>query len=180
VSKWRSAWVDGNCVGRRSSPHSCWRRSGPLRAEGPGCRLTDAALPSRVRALTPPVEAALWLGVRRSPTLARLVDQIDRSDAIVYIDSGVLHPRIGGRLRGGLSHQIVAGPTFRLLHVVVLTMPGDEMIVTIAHELRHAIEVIETRTRSISPASDCSTIASDSEPGPGFTRPMPRNGPAGR
>lgn len=116
---------------------------GSLHAAGRRCPEVTGAASARVRAVTASVDAALWEGLRRSATLAALIDRIDRSNDRVYIEDGVLRPKLGSRLRGGLSHRVVVGPGFRLLHITVMATPGDAMIVTIAHELRHAIEVIE-------------------------------------
>jgi hypothetical protein len=136
----------------RRQPHLATLSLGLVLASGslgslharPRCLESSPAAPARVRAITPLADRALRDGLRRSSTLAALVERIDRSDGIVYIQDGVLRPQMGSRLRGALSHRVVLGPGFRLLHIIVMAAADDAMIVTIAHELRHAIEVIET------------------------------------
>lgn len=115
-----------------------------LRAEaGGGCSQPDATIPVRVRASSPDLREALRSGIRRSPLLASLVRRIEASDGFVYLHRGGLPLRNAGRLLGGLSHDIVAGPDYRLLTIVVWQQPGDQMICTVAHELRHALEVLD-------------------------------------
>ena len=118
--------------------------SAPLHAEErSGCPLGDSAVPARVRTLSPPLQTALHDGIRRSAQLARLVSRIDESDGLVYLEAGGLELQGAGRLLGGLSHSVVVGPNFRLLRIVVWRAPSDQTIATIAHELQHALEVLD-------------------------------------
>ena len=107
------------------------------------CVLLESPRPVRVRALSPTLQDALQQGIRRSALLSSLVERIDRSDGLVYLMPGAIDFPNAGRLLGGLSHRIVRGPDYRLLRIAIWPQPGDQMIATIAHELRHAVEVLD-------------------------------------
>jgi len=80
-------------------------------------------------------------GMRRSGTFAHLVLALNKSDVIVYIESGrVLPSSIVGRL------LLAAGPEgTRYLRIQVSGHPGsNDMIALVGHELRHALEVAES------------------------------------
>ena len=94
----------------------------------------------RMRSDDPVVTALIRDATDRSMTFRRLVDAIQASDGIVYIVRG----RCGHYVRTCLAFSItVAGPN-RLLHVIVdERKTGIEAIVSIAHELQHAREVLD-------------------------------------
>jgi hypothetical protein len=94
----------------------------------------------QVRAVDGRVAAALAEGVRRSPTFARLIATIQRSDVIVYVESlHTLPASISGRMI-----LMANGTRFRYVRVQVSQgLPPDQLISTIAHELQHAVEVAE-------------------------------------
>ncbi len=79
-------------------------------------------------------------GTARSTTLKSLVDRIEASQVIVYI---AINPQMKSSLSGMLTWMTRAG-NYRYLRASI--DPGlspSLMIATIAHELQHAVEVIE-------------------------------------
>ena len=103
----------------------------------------DGDLPNtftpRVRILSPQMAAGFREGISRSPTFRRLVDVINASDGIVYVEYGVCRSVARGCLLGSL---IVAGP-HRILRVVIReTQLADDLVASLGHELQHAVEVL--------------------------------------
>jgi hypothetical protein len=93
-----------------------------------------------VRAVDAAMSSVLADGMRRSGTFAHLMLALDKSDVIVYIETGRRLPSsIAGRL------LLAAGPEgFRYLRIQVTGRPNSkEMIALVGHELRHALEVAE-------------------------------------
>jgi hypothetical protein len=84
------------------------------------------------------VQYLLRIGVSRSKTFASLMASLNASDVIVYIEpTQTLPATLAGRLllMPQANHQ-------RYLRIQVALATGpDDMIATIAHELRHAMEV---------------------------------------
>lgn len=102
-----------------------------------------AAETRRVRAATPRVGQMIDEGIRRSRTFAQLINDVHTTDVIVYVEASFgLPPDVSGRilLAGAAGDQ-------RYLRVQVrATLARDQLIATIAHELRHALEVAGDRT----------------------------------
>jgi hypothetical protein len=74
----------------------------------------------------------------RSNTFRRLLDTINASDGIVYIEPGTC----GHGIRACFVKVTMAGPT-RLLWVMVDTQGDDcDLMGLVAHELQHTIEVL--------------------------------------
>ena len=97
------------------------------------------AFTPRVRILSPQMAHAFWDGISRSPTFRRLVDAINASDGIVYVEYGVCRSVARGCLLGSLN---LAGP-HRILRVVIRkTQLADDLVVSLGHELQHALEVL--------------------------------------
>lgn len=109
----------------------------PLDASGP------TAVLARVRADHPRVAAAIQSGLRHSPTFRALVQAVNATDGLVWVDAG----SCGGSVRACLALTVrIAGP-YRLLRVVVDTRrPALDMIASLAHELRHALEALNDPT----------------------------------
>jgi len=104
-------------------------------------RAAMAAPDRHVRAADKAMTDVITSGLRRSGTFAHLVLALNRSDVIVYIESGrVLPTSIVGRL------LLAAGPEgTRYLRIQVNGHPGSsDMIALVGHELRHALEVAES------------------------------------
>lgn len=94
-----------------------------------------------VRPVDSTMAGVLERGMRRSGTFAHLVLALNKSDVIVYIESGKVMPTsIVGRL------LLAAGPEgSRYLRIQVSGHPGsNDMIALVGHELRHALEVAES------------------------------------
>ena len=94
----------------------------------------------RVRSHSAPIVAAIARGRGASPTFRRLVETIDASDGLVFVDEG----RCAGGVRACLLPLVtVAGPS-RVLRILVNLRKahGCEMVEMIGHELQHAIEVL--------------------------------------
>lgn len=104
-----------------------------------GARPTTLLAGSRVRTSNAAIAALLEQGVMLSPTFQGLVETINASDGIVYVERG----ECGIAVRSCLLMSVVIAGPLRALHVRIdLQRPDDQLIGSIAHELRHAIEVL--------------------------------------
>jgi hypothetical protein len=83
-------------------------------------------------------------GASRSATLCSLIDVINNSHDIIYVEYGYCR---FGRVNGCLLPYIVSSRTERYLRVQVTPdknrLSHDQRLAIIAHELQHAIEVID-------------------------------------
>jgi signal transduction histidine kinase len=119
----------------------------PVKVLAPSPAATAASLLAaetrRVRAATPRVGQLIDEGIRRSRTFAQLITDVHTTDVIVYVEASFsLPPDVSGRiLLAG-----VAGAQRYLRVQVRPTLARDQLIATIAHELRHALEVAGART----------------------------------
>jgi hypothetical protein len=96
-----------------------------------------------VRTIDKRVQRLLVIGVARSGTFASLMEQMNASDVIVYIEpTQTLPTTLAGRL---LLMPLAGGQRYLRIQVAVATGP-DDMIAVIAHELRHAVEVADDPT----------------------------------
>ena len=93
---------------------------------------------SHVRTTEPFVRSLIEQGLTRSETFRQLVNTLNQSDVVVYID-----PKIAQRPLGAyLSHNVVSAGGRRYLHIAVDLHGGDIRLVSLlAHELQHAVEV---------------------------------------
>jgi predicted transcriptional regulator len=96
---------------------------------GTNLRTQDERLTQLVRA-----------GMARSSTLRALVDRIEASRVIVYV---AINPLMKPNLSGMLTWMTQAGGYRYLRASISNDLTQDQMIATIAHELQHAVEVIE-------------------------------------
>jgi hypothetical protein len=93
----------------------------------------------RVRVLSPQIALGFQEGISRSPTFRSLVDAIDASNGVVYVEYGVCKSVSRSCLPGSI---IVAGPS-RILRVVIReTQLADDLVVSLGHELQHAVEIL--------------------------------------
>ena len=95
-----------------------------------------------VRTTCPYAQSLLRDGFQRSPTFARLLVRLERSDLIVYIESQVtLPPGIEGRL-------VMLSAAHGVRYVLIQIGTGDSLMDAIAllgHELEHANEIADAR-----------------------------------
>lgn len=82
----------------------------------------------------------LRVGSARSATFKSLVDRIEASRVIVYV---AINPLMKANLSGMLTWMTKAGGYRYLRASISNDLTPDQMIATIAHELQHAVEVIE-------------------------------------
>jgi hypothetical protein len=100
----------------------------------------EATLGSRVRSEDRRIAAAIAEGIDTSTTFRRLVESIDATDGVVYVQEG----KCGRGVRACLLLFVgVAGP-YRFLRILInpRKAPGCELIPSIGHELQHALEVL--------------------------------------
>lgn len=110
-----------------------------VRAEGD--RETEAS--PRVRSSSPRIIALLSEASTRSRTFRGLVSSIEHTDGIVYVEPG----RCMHGVRACLSLSITAGGGFRILRVIIdAATDVFELMATIGHELRHALEILTEPT----------------------------------
>jgi hypothetical protein len=78
-------------------------------------------------------------GVRTSETFRRLVDRLNRSDVVVYLDCAGGTAAADGRLT-----FVSAVGGYRYVHVRMARLPStDVQIALIGHELQHAVEIAD-------------------------------------
>ena len=101
-------------------------------------------MPEHIRVSDCTVARALADGLTRSAALGALVQDLRDLRGIVYVTVAT-HTR-ASRVAGGLSHAIVTAGETRILRVVLLRdyMYEDRAVVTLAHEFRHALEVLSS------------------------------------
>ena len=93
-----------------------------------------------VRSDSAAVMALLQSGTRDSATFKQLVIAIEGTDGVVYVRPGKCP---GYRIKGCLLHMMSATPQFRYLWIALdLAGPPIDLMATIAHELRHALEIL--------------------------------------
>ena len=76
-------------------------------------------------------------GVVHSPFFRALVDQLERSDVVVYIRCG----RLPSRLDGQLTFVSAAGGLRYVLVQIAWDRPAQRKIAILGHELQHALEI---------------------------------------
>ena len=95
---------------------------------------------ARLRPQDARLTSLLRQGAARSTTFKALVDRIEASNVIVYV---ARNPLMKKNLSGMLTWMTRAG-NYRYLRASISTdLTSDQMIATLAHELQHAVEVIE-------------------------------------
>ena len=100
----------------------------------------DSWREARIRPQDPRLATLLRAGAERSATFRALVERIEASNVFVYV---ALSPVMKSSLAGKLTWMTRAG-AFRYVRATINTEQNpDQMIATLAHELQHAVEVIE-------------------------------------
>jgi len=101
------------------------------------------ALP-RVRSSSPFIRTLLSRGASDSQRFRQLVDQINHTDGIVYVEDG----RCGHEVEACLWLSVTPVGGFRFLRIVLKAVDTtdrtktNDLIATIGHELQHAVEVL--------------------------------------
>jgi hypothetical protein len=99
-----------------------------------------AGASDRIRSTDGLIQMLLEEGRQRSATFRDLVDTIDRTDGIVYVERG--RCPVGG-MRACLLHVLTPNRHARYLWIAVDTSARrGELIAVMAHELQHAAEVL--------------------------------------
>jgi hypothetical protein len=94
----------------------------------------------RLRPQDARLELALKEGAARSTTFKALVDRIEKSNVIVYIAT---NPIMKSNLSGMLTWMTRVGDYRYVRASISPDLTFDQTIATVAHELQHAVEVIE-------------------------------------
>ena len=93
----------------------------------------------RVRSTTPAIASLLAEAESRSATFRDLLRTIEATDGIVYVEPGVCRHGV----RACLSLSVVRTGGYRFLRILVAGAEDIvELMATIGHELRHAIELL--------------------------------------
>lgn len=98
---------------------------------------SPAAAP-RVRSGNPAIAALITTGMTNSRTFRSLVERINASDGIVYVEEGDCGNAVRGCLRA-----IAKSVSNRIVLVRVRLLESDrDVVATIGHELQHALEIL--------------------------------------
>jgi hypothetical protein len=99
---------------------------------------TSPGPPTGVRSSSPALVTLIAQATKQSPTFRRLIETIEASDGIVYVEVG----ECGHYVRSCLVGVTTAG-RFRMLWIEVDTEKPDlDLIASIGHELQHAVEIL--------------------------------------
>jgi hypothetical protein len=105
----------------------------------PEALLAQTAPMPRVRSNDPTVAAAIGEATELSPTFSALMQRLQASDGIVYVERG----RCGHGVRACLLSTITAAGDNRVLRILIdERRRGDDLMAAIGHELQHAIEIV--------------------------------------
>lgn len=111
---------------------------GPASADAPAFSTQNGG--PRVRPNDGRAATLLRVGLDRSPTLRALVDRIERSQVIVYLE---MEPRLRRRLSGCLT-WVAAVDRFRYVRASINPdLAFDQQIAAVGHELQHVLEIAE-------------------------------------
>lgn len=96
----------------------------------------------RVRSSSPAITVLMREAAARSATFRGMVQTIDASDGIVYVEHGECRHGVRACLAG-----VATAGSYRILHIKIhVGVKGQELMGSIAHELRHAVEVLGARS----------------------------------
>ena len=96
-----------------------------------------AASPSHIRTTSAPLQTLIAAGIARSPTFHKLVDQLEASDVVVYVNFRMFNePDLGGQIS-----FVGAAGGLRYLQIFVAPLTDLNCLAILGHELRHAVEI---------------------------------------
>jgi hypothetical protein len=105
----------------------------------PAIAQTSSPALTRVKPAGPEMRRLILEGHARSAAFRALVDEIQRSNAIVVVQIGLC---ANGRIRSCVSN-VDADVNGRYIRIKLNTKATDDrLIATIAHELQHAVEIV--------------------------------------
>jgi hypothetical protein len=136
---WARIVVAGTLVIGGGTPASGQDSNAPVRCPA------AAVMPDQIRTTSCVMMQAIAIGMSASPTFRALVERMADLRGIVYLSATpILRTKSRRVIDGALQHRVtVAGP-YRLLFVTVTPYSGLRPIGIIAHELQHAVEVLES------------------------------------
>ena len=115
---------------------------------GAQCAVT-AAMPGHIRTISCEMRRAVVLGMSDSPTFRRLVERVAALNGIVYLTAKqVVQSHTLREIDGTLQHRVTVAGSHRILWATVTPYSGPRPTRIIAHELQHAIEVLESNATS--------------------------------
>ena len=102
--------------------------------------IVDPRLTPHVRIAEPRLRQLFAIGMSGSPTFRSLVERLEQSDVVVYLQTDVYGPwSVAGRLS---FLSVVAGTRYLVVRLTPLRSPAQQLAM-IGHELQHAVEVAE-------------------------------------
>jgi hypothetical protein len=113
---------------------------GPTPAQQKRC---DMPVPDHIRIEDCSLAGLVVDALDRSPTLRRRVDRVAELHGIVYVVTGVYASLRRKELLGALSPRVAVAGTTCVMRITLKRRSGPEAVATLAHELQHAIEVLE-------------------------------------
>ena len=97
---------------------------------------------AQVRSTDAVIAALIAEAASLSGTFRRLIETIEGTDGIVYVESGAC----GHGVRACLMMNVTPAGNYRILRILIdMRQKPREVMGSIGHELRHAIEVLENR-----------------------------------
>ena len=112
------------------------------------CTATTA-VPDHIRTTNCEMMRAIELGMSSSPSFRRLVERVAMLHGVVYFTAKqVVQSQTLRVIDGTLQHRVTVAGSYRLLFATVTPYRGLRPIPIIAHELQHALEVLESNATS--------------------------------
>lgn len=104
-----------------------------------------AAVPDQIRTTNCEMMQAIAIGMSTSPTFRQLLERVAELRGIVYLTAApVIQVQRRRVIDGTLQHRVIVAGPYRLLFVTVTPYPNLRPIAILAHELQHAVEVLES------------------------------------
>jgi hypothetical protein len=104
-----------------------------------GEQITPSGPLSRVRSEHPVIRRQIIDGLTRSATFRRLVETIEQTDGVLYVQ----HGQCGHGVRTCLALSMTLAGRYRVLRLILDPQrQDDEALASLGHELQHAAEVL--------------------------------------